>query len=83
LFDLFWILDSGFWILLMKFQWDLFIAALGLALIIESMPYFLGPDAVKKLVSRVLELPPSSLRFFGLAGIIAGLALVAFSRLLG
>ena len=67
----------------MTFQWNIFIAALGLALILESLPYFLGPEAVKKFVAKILELPPSTLRFFGLGGIIAGLSLVALSRLLG
>jgi len=67
----------------MTFQWEIFLAALGLALILESLPYFLGPEAVKKLVSKVLELQPSVLRLFGLAGIIAGLTLVALSRALG
>ncbi len=71
------------WLLLMKFQWNIFIAALGLALILEGLPYFLGPEAVKKFVGKVLELQPSTLRFFGLTGIIAGLTLVALSRLLG
>jgi uncharacterized protein YjeT (DUF2065 family) len=71
------------WLLLMNFQWNIFIAALGLALILEGLPYFLGPDAVKKFVRKVLELPPSTLRLFGLTGIIAGLTLVALSRLLG
>jgi len=67
----------------MVFQWKIFIAALGLALILEGLPYFLGPEAVRKLVSRLLDLPPSTLRFFGLAGILAGLALVALSKVLG
>ena len=67
----------------MHFQWKIFIAALGLALILESLPYFLGPEAVKKYVSKVLELQPSALRLFGFFGLIAGLSLVALSRLLG
>ena len=67
----------------MSFQWEIFIAALGLALILEGTPYFLGPDAVKKLVARVQELPSSYLRIFGLSAIIAGLALVALSRAVG
>ncbi len=71
------------WLLLMRFQWNIFIAALGLALILEGLPYFLGPEAVKKFVGKVLELQPSTLRFFGLTGIIAGLTLVALSRFLG
>ena len=68
---------------LMTFQWNIFVAALGLALIFEGLPYFLGPDAVKKLVSRMIELPPTTLRIFGFFGIVAGLSLVALSRLLG
>jgi uncharacterized protein YjeT (DUF2065 family) len=67
----------------MHFQWKIFITALGLALILEGLPYFLGPEAVKKLVGKLIELPPATLRFFGLAGIIAGLALVALSRMIG
>lgn len=67
----------------MRFQWNIFVAALGLALILEGLPYFLGPEAVKKLVGKVIDLPTSALRFFGLAGIITGLALVALSRILG
>jgi len=79
------LLGTGYWILdtAMQFKMNIFIAALGLALILEGLPYFLGPEAVKKLVSKVLELQPSYLRFFGLAAIIAGLALVALSRLMG
>jgi uncharacterized protein YjeT (DUF2065 family) len=67
----------------MHFQWKIFITALGLALILEGLPYFLGPEAVKKLVGKLIELPPATLGFFGLAGIIAGLALVALSRMIG
>jgi len=67
----------------MTFQWKIFIAALGLALIMEGLPYFLGPEAVKSLVRKVLELPPAYLRAFGLTAIIAGLALVGLSRALG
>ena len=67
----------------MSFQWEIFIAALGLALILEGLPYFMGPDAVKKLIAKVQELPSAYLRFFGLSAIIAGLTLVALSRALG
>jgi uncharacterized protein YjeT (DUF2065 family) len=67
----------------MKFQVNLFIAALGLAFIFESLPYFLAPDAVKRLVVRVLGIEPSSLRLAGFVGIVAGLLLVAFSRFIG
>ena len=67
----------------MNFQWNIFIAALGLALIIEGMPYFLGPEAVKRMLVKVLGMPAGVLRGFGLASIGAGLLLVALSRFLG
>ena len=67
----------------MKFQFNIFLAALGLALIIESFPYFLAPGAVKRMLVRMLEVQPSSLRLFGFAGMVAGLVLVALARFLG
>jgi uncharacterized protein YjeT (DUF2065 family) len=67
----------------MKFQIDIFLAAVGLAFIFESLPYFLAPDAVKRLMMRMIGTPPTSLRFVGLIGMAAGLALVAVSRHLG
>ncbi|MDT8395634.1 MAG: DUF2065 domain-containing protein [bacterium] len=67
----------------MQFQLDIFLAALGLALIIEGMPYFLRPEAVKQMVIKLLGLPAGVLRGLGLASIGAGLLLVALSRYLG
>ena len=67
----------------MNFQWNIFIAALGLALIIEGMPYLLGPEAVKRMLVKVLDMPAGVLRGMGLASIGAGLLLVALSRYLG
>ncbi len=66
----------------MKFQSNLFLAALGLALVIEGLPYFLAPDAVKKMAERMRELPSGTLRLIGLASMIGGLVIVALSRLL-
>ena len=67
----------------MKFQFNIFIAALGLALIIEGMPYFLGPEAVKRMVIKLTGLPAGVLRGLGLASIGVGLLLIALSRYLG
>ena len=67
----------------MNFQWEILIAALGLAIILEGLPWFLGPEAYKKALAVVQDLPSSYLRIFGLTAIIAGLALVALSRTLG
>lgn len=67
----------------MGFQWNIFFAALGLALIIEGMPYFLGPEAVKRMLVKVMDMPAGVLRGMGLASIGAGLLLVALSRFVG
>jgi len=66
----------------MKFQLNLFLAALGLALVIEGLPYFLAPDTVKKMAVRMQELPASTLRLIGLLSMVGGLVVVALSRLL-
>ncbi len=67
----------------MKFQFNIFIAALGLALILEGLPYFLGPEAAKRMVIKLAGLRASVLRGLGLALIGAGLLLVALSRYFG
>jgi len=67
----------------MKFQFNIFLAALGLALILESLPYFLAPEGVKKLLERIRDVNPSLLRYMGIFGIAAGLTLVAVSRVIG
>jgi uncharacterized protein YjeT (DUF2065 family) len=67
----------------MDFNWSLFLTALGLALIIEGMPYFLGPEAVKRMVIKMLDMPAGVLRGMGLASIGTGLLLIALSRYLG
>ncbi len=66
----------------MKFQLNLFLAALGLALVIEGLPYFLAPDTVKRMAERMQELPSGTLRLIGLLSMIGGLVVVALSRLL-
>jgi len=63
------------------FQFDIFLTALGLAFVLESLPYFLAPDGVKRILETVRETSPSVLRFLGFFGIITGLVLVAISRL--
>jgi len=58
----------------------LFLSALGLALILEGIPYFLSPERVKELAQLLPGLPNSSLRFFGLSVMLAGLVLLFLSR---
>jgi len=58
----------------------LFLSALGLAMILEGIPYFLSPDKVKELAQLLPGLPNSALRFFGLGIMMAGLALLFVSH---
>jgi uncharacterized protein YjeT (DUF2065 family) len=67
----------------MKFQFNIFLAALGLAFILEGLPYFLAPGAVKRMLVRMLNVQPSSLRLVGLGSMAAGLILVALARFFG
>ena len=67
----------------MKFQYNIFLAALGLAFILEGLPYFLAPGAVKRMLVRMLDVEPSVLRMIGFASIAGGLILVAMARFIG
>lgn len=53
-----------------------FIAALGLALIIEGVPYFLFPAGIKQVLATMQELPEHILRVFGLTIMLIGLAIL-------
>lgn len=53
-----------------------FITAIGLALIIEGLPYFLFPAGIKRALATMLELPEHFLRFFGLTLMLIGLAIL-------
>ena len=58
----------------------LFLLALGLAMILEGIPYFLSPDKVKQLIQLLPGLPDTALRFLGLGIIILGLTLLFVSH---
>jgi uncharacterized protein YjeT (DUF2065 family) len=53
-----------------------FLAALGLAMVIEGVMYALAPEMMKRLLASMLDQPPSLLRYGGLGLAIVGLALV-------
>ena len=58
----------------------IFIAALGLTLVLEGLPYFAFPDKIKKWLLRILELKASQLRLFGFFSMLMGLLLVYLSQ---
>jgi uncharacterized protein len=64
----------------MEFNWKLFVAALGLAFILEGCVYFLAADKLPAVLRLLSERPPSDLRKLGLTAIILGLLLVYFIK---
>ena len=60
-------------------DWHDLINAIALLLIFEGLLPFASPASIKKLYKTMMETPESSLRQFGLASIVAGLALLYLS----
>jgi len=57
-----------------------FLCVLGMVLIIEGLPYFTFPDKLKIYLSKLTEIPDSSLRILGVAAVVIGLLLVYFGN---
>ena len=56
------------------------VAALALVLVIEGALYALFPAAMKRMMSQVMQIPDSALRYAGLLAALAGVAIVWFTR---
>lgn len=67
----------------MEFDVPFLLTALGMAFIIEGLPYFLFAERMPSVLHALLHQPPSVLRFMGVAALLAGLALVYVGRYLG
>jgi uncharacterized protein len=59
---------------------DYFICVIGMVMIVEGLPYFAFPDRMKVWVQKVLEMPDTSLRRFGLVLMVLGMWLVYMGR---
>jgi len=59
---------------------DYFICVIGMVMIVEGLPYFAFPDRMKVWVKKVLEMPDTSLRRFGLVLMSLGMWLVYMGR---
>ncbi|SDB13390.1 hypothetical protein SAMN05660653_00657 [Desulfonatronum thiosulfatophilum] len=64
----------------MNFDLKLLLAALGLALVLEGIPYFLWSEKMPGYLRFLSEQPPATLRKMGLAAIISGLVFLALAR---
>ena len=56
------------------------VTALGLVIVIEGICYALFPEAMKRMMLKVLEIPASSLRYAGLGAAIVGVFIVWLVR---
>ncbi|RZB34437.1 MAG: uncharacterized protein SRB1_00205 [Desulfobacteraceae bacterium Eth-SRB1] len=59
---------------------EFFLCVLGMVMIVEGLPYFAFPEKMKFWVQKVLEIPDSSLRWFGFVLMLTGLALIYLGR---
>ena len=61
-------------------DFSLFIKALGLAFIIEGIPYFLFAERMPAVLEKLLDKPVASLRKIGLSALLIGLLLIYFGQ---
>ena len=63
----------------MKFDYALFLRALGLASVIEGLCWTLFPGGMRRALLQLLPQPESRLRVLGLIALAVGLGLVALA----
>ena len=61
-------------------SWSLLLSALGVAIFLEGLPYFVSPTAVRRFLERVSTMSDGALRTMGFSLMVAGL-LVAYLAL--
>jgi uncharacterized protein YjeT (DUF2065 family) len=54
-------------------KWSLFFAALGLAMVLEGLPYLISPAAVRRYLEAIQQSGDTALRGMGFALIVLGL----------
>ena len=59
---------------------DDLLTVLGLLLVLEGLPYFAFPERFKSWMAKVLDLPESTLRIYGLLSMVIGLFLIYLAR---
>lgn len=64
----------------MHFDWKIFLTALGLAFILEGLPYFLAAEKMPEMLRMLSERQPGELRTLGFSAILAGLLLLFVLR---
>ncbi|MFW6324069.1 MAG: DUF2065 domain-containing protein [Desulfovibrionales bacterium] len=65
----------------MQFDLSLFLTALGLAMVLEGLPYFLWAEKMPSILLLIASKKPSFLRGMGMLSVLLGLALIFLARL--
>jgi uncharacterized protein YjeT (DUF2065 family) len=55
-----------------------FLSVIGMVFIVEGLPYFAFPEAIRTYLRKLAEIPDSTLRIMGFAAVASGLLLVYF-----
>lgn len=64
----------------MQFDWKIFLIGLGLAFILEGLPYFLAAEKMPDVLRNLAERTPKELRVLGMTAMLAGLLLLLVLR---
>ncbi|WP_319762086.1 DUF2065 domain-containing protein [Maridesulfovibrio sp.] len=67
----------------MHIDWTFLLSALGLAFIIEGIPYFIFSERMPRILISIIERGPRQLRILGLIAMIFGLLLISLGQSLG
>ena len=59
---------------------DFFVCVIGMVMVVEGIPYFAFPIKMKGWVEKMLEMPESTLRRFGLVLMVTGMFLVYLGK---
>ncbi|SDK95371.1 hypothetical protein SAMN05660337_1823 [Maridesulfovibrio ferrireducens] len=65
---------------IMNIDWSFLLSALGLAFILEGIPYFLFSERMPRILISIIERGPKQLRILGLIAMIFGLLLISFGQ---
>lgn len=64
----------------MHIDWDVLLTALGLAMVLEGLPYALFAEKLPEILSSLARRGPAQLRFMGLSAVLGGVLLVWLVR---
>lgn len=59
---------------------ETFLCGLGLAFILEGIPYFLSPQGMKNFAQRIPQMEDNSIRLWGLAAMLLGISIIYLGR---